>query len=128
MFPVAGLRGTGDWGTDERPKNFRESILCERCPRQANSAEQTRLVGVAQGKNDLDRFFAGQLDKGRIVQCAGMAEAGNRTECRAARQAKLARFGQQPERYPQLRNGWIGNSLSRMKGTIMPKVTQVFVT
>ena len=23
----AGLRGTGDWGTDERPKNFRESIL-----------------------------------------------------------------------------------------------------
>lgn len=24
---VAGLRGTGDWGTDERPKNFRESIL-----------------------------------------------------------------------------------------------------
>lgn len=24
---VAGLRGTGDWGPDERPKNFRESIL-----------------------------------------------------------------------------------------------------
>jgi hypothetical protein len=24
---VAGLRGTGDWGTDERPKNFREFIL-----------------------------------------------------------------------------------------------------
>ena len=24
---VAGLRGTGDWGTDERPKNFREMIL-----------------------------------------------------------------------------------------------------
>lgn len=23
----AGLRGTGDWGTDERPKNFREAIL-----------------------------------------------------------------------------------------------------
>lgn len=23
----AGLRGTGDWGTDERPKNFRQSIL-----------------------------------------------------------------------------------------------------
>lgn len=26
-MPVAGLRGTGDWGTDERPKDFRESIL-----------------------------------------------------------------------------------------------------
>lgn len=24
---VAGLRGTGDWGADERPKDFRESIL-----------------------------------------------------------------------------------------------------
>lgn len=27
MAGVAGLRGTGDWGTDERPKNFREMIL-----------------------------------------------------------------------------------------------------
>lgn len=26
-MPVAGLRGTGNFGTDERPKNFRESIL-----------------------------------------------------------------------------------------------------
>lgn len=26
-MPVAGLRGTGDWGTDERPKNFREMIM-----------------------------------------------------------------------------------------------------
>jgi hypothetical protein len=27
MSGIAGLRGTGDWGTDERPKNFRERIL-----------------------------------------------------------------------------------------------------
>ena len=27
MAAVQGLRGTGDWGTDERPKNFRELIL-----------------------------------------------------------------------------------------------------
>lgn len=27
MTAVAGLRGTGDWGPDERPKNFREGIL-----------------------------------------------------------------------------------------------------
>lgn len=26
-MPIAGIRGTGDWGTDERPKNFREMIL-----------------------------------------------------------------------------------------------------
>lgn len=27
MSGVAGLRGTGNWGTDERPKNFRSGIL-----------------------------------------------------------------------------------------------------
>lgn len=27
MAAISGLRGSGDWGTDERPKNFRESIL-----------------------------------------------------------------------------------------------------
>ena len=27
MTAIAGIRGTGDWGTDERPKNFRELIL-----------------------------------------------------------------------------------------------------
>jgi hypothetical protein len=27
MSGIAGLRGTGNWGTDERPKNFRENIL-----------------------------------------------------------------------------------------------------
>lgn len=27
MPAIAGLRGTGDWATDERPKNFREMIL-----------------------------------------------------------------------------------------------------
>jgi hypothetical protein len=27
MAAIAGMRGTGDWGTDERPKNFRETIL-----------------------------------------------------------------------------------------------------
>ena len=26
MAAVAGLRGTGNWGTDERPKNFRDTI------------------------------------------------------------------------------------------------------
>jgi len=27
MAAIAGMRGTGDWGTDERPKSFREAIL-----------------------------------------------------------------------------------------------------
>lgn len=32
---IAGLRGTGDWGVDERPKNFREYILWRRPNGQA---------------------------------------------------------------------------------------------
>lgn len=35
MLAVAGLRGTGNWGTDERPKNFREMILWRRPNGQA---------------------------------------------------------------------------------------------
>src|SRR5688500_602609 len=27
MSGIAGLRGTGNWGTDERPKSFREGVL-----------------------------------------------------------------------------------------------------
>ena len=30
MAAIAGLRGTGNWATDERPKNFREMILWRR--------------------------------------------------------------------------------------------------
>lgn len=26
-MPVLGLRGTGSWGTDERPKAYRDSLL-----------------------------------------------------------------------------------------------------
>lgn len=42
MSSIAGLRGTGDWGTGERPKNFREMILW----RNPNgSAPLTALLG-----------------------------------------------------------------------------------
>ncbi len=44
---VAGLRGTGDWGTDERPKDFRESILW------MNPSGDTPILGLsskAKGK------------------------------------------------------------------------------
>ena len=27
MSGIAGLRGTGNWGTDERPKSFRDNVL-----------------------------------------------------------------------------------------------------
>ena len=42
----AGLRGTGDWGTDERPKNFRETILW----RDPNG--QTPITGLLSKMSD----------------------------------------------------------------------------
>ena len=29
---ILGIRGIGNWGADERPKNFRETILRRRTP------------------------------------------------------------------------------------------------
>ena len=52
---VAGLRGTGDWGTDERPKNFREMILW----RQPNgSAPLTALLSKAKTEKTDDPEFS----------------------------------------------------------------------
>ncbi len=51
MASIAGLRGTLDWGTDERPKNFREMILW----RNPNgSAPLTALMArmKSEGVND----------------------------------------------------------------------------
>ena len=51
----AGLRGTGDWGTDERPKNFRESILWM----QPNgSAPLTALMARAKSESVNDPEFS----------------------------------------------------------------------
>jgi hypothetical protein len=55
MTAILGLRGTGDWGTDERPKNFRETILF----RQPNgmSPLTALLAKVGSEKTD-DAEFA----------------------------------------------------------------------
>ena len=55
MTAFAGLRGTGDWATDERPKNFREMILW----RNPNgSAPLTALLGKAKSETTNDPEFA----------------------------------------------------------------------
>jgi len=52
---IAGLRGTGDWGTDERPKNFREMILW----RQPNGqAPLTALLSKAKSEKTDDPEFS----------------------------------------------------------------------
>jgi hypothetical protein len=50
MAAVAGLRGTGDWGTDERPKNFREYILF----RQPNGDTPLTALMAKTGKESVD--------------------------------------------------------------------------
>ncbi len=52
---VAGLRGTGDWGTDERPKSFRESILRMR---PNGSAPIFALTSKAKKRTVTDPEFA----------------------------------------------------------------------
>lgn len=50
----AGLRGTGDWGTDERPKNFREMILWSN---PNGSAPLTALLSKARSESVDDPEF-----------------------------------------------------------------------
>ncbi len=55
MPAIAGLRGTGDWGTDERPKNFREMILW----RNPNgTAPLTALLGRMKSESVDDVEFS----------------------------------------------------------------------
>jgi len=63
----AGLRGTGDWGTDERPKNFREMILW-RSPN--GTAPLTALLSKMGSEKVDDPEFAWweeQLDGLRMI-------------------------------------------------------------
>lgn len=52
---LAGLRGTGDWGTDERPKNFRETILWRR---PNGRAPLTALLSKTKSQKVDDPEFA----------------------------------------------------------------------
>jgi hypothetical protein len=52
---IAGLRGTGDWATDERPKNFREMILW-RSPN--GQAPLTALMSKMKSESTDDPEFA----------------------------------------------------------------------
>jgi len=73
---IIGLRGTGDWGTDERPKNFREMILW----RQPNgqSPLTALLSRIASEKTDDPEFawWEEQLDSVRVQETAGLTNSG----------------------------------------------------
>jgi hypothetical protein len=75
MASIAGLRGTGDWATDERPKNFREMILW----RNPNgSAPLTAFLSKMKSESVDDPEFAWweeQQDAIRITMDATGASA-----------------------------------------------------
>ena len=52
---IPGLRGTGDWGTDERPKSFRETILWLD---PNGDSPLTALMGQATSENVDDPEFS----------------------------------------------------------------------
>ncbi len=65
MSGVAGLRGTGDWGTDERPKNFREMILFRN---PSGSAPIFALMARVQKESTDDPEFAWWDEPNDIVR------------------------------------------------------------
>jgi hypothetical protein len=66
----AGLRGTGDWGVDERPKNFRETILF----RDPNGvAPLTALLGKAKSESTDDPEFAWWEEQLNAIRIQGDA-------------------------------------------------------
>lgn len=68
----AGLRGTGDWGTDERPKNFRETILW----RNPNgTAVLTALMAKAKKQSTDDPEFNWWEEENNIVRVSSTVGA-----------------------------------------------------
>lgn len=76
MTAIAGLRGNNDWGTDERPKNFREMILW----RDPNgSAPLTALMSKMRKENTDDPEFSWweeELKAIRVQLAAQVVTAG----------------------------------------------------
>lgn len=60
MSAFAGVRGTGNWGTDERPKNFREAILWAN---PNGSAPLTALLARARKESVDDPEFSWWTEK-----------------------------------------------------------------
>jgi hypothetical protein len=73
MASFAGLRGTGDWGTDERPKNFREYILWRR---PNGSAPLTALMARMKKEKTNDPEFSWweeELNIIRVLSATGLS-------------------------------------------------------
>ena len=78
MAGVGGLRGTGDFGTDERPKDFREMILFME---PQGSSPITALTSKAKKKSVSDPEFAWWNETNTLIrlQVNGALVAGDTT-------------------------------------------------
>jgi hypothetical protein len=76
MAGIAGLRGTDDWGTDERPKNFREMILW----RNPNgSAPLTALMARMKSESVNDPEFSWWEEELTPIRVQGDATGASAT-------------------------------------------------
>lgn len=73
MAAVAGLRGTGDWGTDERPKNFREMIMW----RNPNGSTPLFALMSKVGKSSVDDYEFNWWDEPVTIIRLQVNQAGN---------------------------------------------------
>jgi hypothetical protein len=84
MAAINGLRGTGDWGTDERPKNFRETILW----RQPNGMTPiTALLSKIGSEKTTDPEFAWweeELNTLTVTETTGLAANAGSTALNAS--------------------------------------------
>src|SRR5262245_50018538 len=77
LAAFAGLRGSGSWGTDERPTNFREMILWRR---PNGSAPLTALLSKTKSEKVDDPQFSWweeELNAIRIQTDAGFSTTAN---------------------------------------------------
>lgn len=74
MASILTLRGTGDWGTDERPKNFRESILWLD---PNGNAPLTALLSKARSESTDDPEFSWWTEKLQAVRTGVSAILAN---------------------------------------------------
>lgn len=76
MPTIAGLRGTGDWQADQRPKNFREMILF--LDPNGESPLTALLARMASEKTDDPEFAWWEEPNGHVrVQCADVGGISN---------------------------------------------------
>lgn len=80
MPAIAGLRGSGDWATDQRPKNFRETILWRQPNGQAPLTALLSKMGEETTDDPEFSWWEEQLDSVRVQETTGLAaNAGSTT-------------------------------------------------